>query len=246
MLVSFFEEYPTKSNLEKVKLLTFPTKLYIAASNIEDFKKIKKKVTSKNVKEVIWWPLLKEEEGYWMSPFSKSKALLRIMEQGKRVSIMWDAERPRQWKLILTELPNFLKNRKIIRQYISSHVTPVYTAEYFPQKGFFAKCLSYLGLEFDPRKYNNKVIKMVYTSMHSYSTKFMRKEFSKGTKLHGKNFLVGLGTIATGVLGNEPKLSPKQLERDLRIAKESGVGEAVIFRLGGLNKSYVKVIEKVC
>ncbi len=31
MLISFFEEFPTKENLNKVKLIKFPTKLYIAA-----------------------------------------------------------------------------------------------------------------------------------------------------------------------------------------------------------------------
>ncbi|MFH1637104.1 MAG: hypothetical protein ABIB71_01635 [Candidatus Woesearchaeota archaeon] len=244
MIISFFEEYPNKKNLEKIKLLTFQTKLYIAASNLKKFKEIKGKIHSKKVKEVIWWPILKEDEGYWLSPFAKRKALLRIMEESKGISIMWDAERPRQWKLILTQLPNFLKNKKIIRQYISSHIKPVYTAEYFPEKGLAARLLKFLGLEFDPNKYNNKVIKMVYTSMHNYSLRFLRKEFSKGVSLYKDKFLVALGTIATGVESNEPKLSPEQLERDLKLAKEAGVKEVVIYRLGGLDMKYTRAITK--
>lgn len=245
MKISFFEEYPTKKNLQKIKLLTFPTKLYIAASNIKKFKEIKKNIKSKKVKETIWWPILKEDEGYWLSPFSKRRALVRIMKEGKNEKLMWDAERPKQWKLIITQLPYFLKNRKLIRNYIKVHKN-IYTAEYFPEKGLLAQLLNFLGLEFYPNIYNNKVIKMVYTSMHDYKEKFLKKEFSKGVELYKDKFLVGLGTIAVGQEGNEPKLSSKQLERDLTLARQAKIKEVVIFRLGGLNKDYLKVIKKFC
>lgn len=55
---------------------------------------------------------------------------------------------------------------------------------------------------------------------------------------------IGIGCIAKGIYGNEKILSPEELERDLKILQKSGK-EVVIFRLGGLNKEYVRIIEKV-
>ena len=65
-----------------------------------------------------------------------------------------------------------------------------------------------------------------------------------GLKERGSQFVLGLGTIATGVQGNEPLLSKKSLKRDLTLAKNLGVREVVIFRLGGLNKKYKEVLEE--
>jgi hypothetical protein len=52
---------------------------------------------------------------------------------------------------------------------------------------------------------------------------------------------LGLGTIATGVLENEPILSPLNLTRDVQIAKDLGIETVTIFRLGGLTKEYTLI-----
>ncbi len=60
-----------------------------------------------------------------------------------------------------------------------------------------------------------------------------------------KNVLqVGLGTIAKGVFGNEPILSPANLEEDLHFLYKHSIDTAVIFRLGGLNEKYLSIIMK--
>ena len=85
---------------------------------------------------------------------------------------------------------------------------------------------------------------MYYTSMHkSLSHHLLNNVKSLHTK-YGNSLHVGLGTIATGILGNEPILSPQNLERDLHNMKKIGIKEVVIFRLGGLDKEYVKVLTK--
>ena len=91
MQISFFEEFPTKENLAKIKYISFPTKLYIAAQSLGQFQKIK--IPSKKVKEKIYWPLLKKEEGYWFSPFSKAQAIERILNEikPKSISVMIDS-----------------------------------------------------------------------------------------------------------------------------------------------------------
>ena len=72
MQISFFEEFPTKKNLAKIRYVPFPTKLYLAAHSLKEFESIK---VPSIVKEKIYWPILKREEGYWFSPFSKREAM---------------------------------------------------------------------------------------------------------------------------------------------------------------------------
>ena len=88
---------------------------------------------------------------------------------------------------------------------------------------------------------------MLYTSFlknHPNIEKFLEKQIEIGKKSFGDEFIVALGTIAVGISGNEKILLPEELERDLRIIRDNGINEAVIFRLGGLDKNYVKVIKK--
>ena len=80
--------------------------------------------------------------------------------------------------------------------------------------------------------------------MHKLVRPFFLKSITRLHKKYGNNLQVGLGTIATGILGNEPILSPKGLDRDLKEMKKIGIKEVVIFRLGGLNQEYKKIIKK--
>ena len=97
--------------------------------------------------------------------------------------------------------------------------------------------LKSLGLHYN----NTKTIKMFYSSMHHFSKEFLKKEFNTANE---RKYLIALGTISSGIHGNEPSMSLKILKRDLIIAKQAGIKEIIIFRLGGLNKSYKKVLTK--
>jgi len=244
MMISFFEEYPTDENLAKLELVDFPTKLYIAAGSRDEFEEISKKITSKHVSEVIYWPVLEKGKGYWLSPFVKREELKKVMDDVEGMNIMWDAELPKKRSLILTQFPNFFKNRKMIRDFFNEHKGTIYTAEYFPERGIFSGLLDSLGLSFNPNEYGNFQIKMIYSSMHNYGEYFVREQLACGKKQYGDKFMVGLGTIATGMNGDEPLLFEDTLERDLRIARDVGLEEVIIFRLGGLNRGYKQVLDK--
>ncbi|RME55183.1 hypothetical protein D6777_01370 [Candidatus Woesearchaeota archaeon] len=242
MKVSFFEEFPNKKSAEKLKLINYPTKVYLAAPSIKEFNEKKKLFSSKYVKQIIYWPIVKES--YWLSPFTDRKVLLRVMNECENMQFMWDAEIPKKRRLVVTNLCSFFKNKKLIYDYFKQHEKTIYTAEYFPEKGIAEKFLEFLGLMFKPTKFNNKVIKMVYSSMHDFGEHFIKKEVKKGVEMYGDKFMVGLGTIAKGVKGDEPLLSLKLLKRDLEICKNNNVNEVVIFRLNGLNEKYNNVIKK--
>lgn len=237
MKVYFFEEYPTKKNLDKLDLVDFNTKLFIADYSIEGFKAITKQIKNNFVKESIYWPLLNIKEGYWFSAFSKRKAMLRSFNElnNTKIKIMLDLELPMLTKkLFFTQFFKSFKNKKYILGFIKKYYRRIYTGEYF----------------FDSKKFGlsinegQKVIKMMYSSMLKVNNKEKRKKLIKLKEKYGKNLLIGLGCIGVGVLGNEKQITIEELERDFKLCRDLGIQEVVIFRLGGLNKEYLKVIKK--
>ena len=243
MLISFFEEFPTEDTLAKLKLVSWPTKLYLAANAIEEFRAVTSSLKrNKNLLEAVYWPILKKGEGYWISPFSKQTALQRLFDEleHKKIPVMLDLELPttRNPWLYLTELFHFHKDKKLIYSFVCSYHGETYLCEYYAKR----KMLELLGLHYQNKK--SKVIKMLYNSVHRFDEEGLRKELKGGIAAFGDKFVVGYGTIAVGAGGNEPLLSTEQLEKDLCIAQEVGVKEVVLFRLGGLNKKYVQVLEK--
>ena len=246
MIISFFEEFPTKKNLEKINFVHWPTKLYIAAKSLKQFNKIKSEIKNRNITDFVYWPALEINEGYWISPFSNRAALKRVFNELKdtKTSIMLDLELPtyKNPKLYLTQLFNFSRNKSLIKKFIKNHHGKIYLAEYYPEGKRKEKFLQFLGLHYKSNK--TKIIKMVYHSMHHFNKEFITNEIKNGKKEFGNDFLVAYGTIAPGIGGWEPKLSLSQLEDDLRIAEEIGIKEVIIFRLGGLDRKYLKVLKK--
>lgn len=246
MIISFFEEFPTKKNLRKINLITWSTKLYVAARSVEQFHKIKSEIKNKNIKEFVYWPILKIKDGYWISPFTKRSALKKIFNELKddKISVMLDLELPttKNPKLYFTQFFNFFRNKSLIKNFIKNHSGNVYLAEYYPNGKRKEKFLQFLGLHYEDNK--TRIIKMVYHSMHPFDKEFITNELKSGRKEFGNNYLVAYGTIAVGIGGGELTLSLSQLEEDLKIANDVGIQEVIIYRLGGLNNKYLKVLNK--
>lgn len=246
MQISFFEEFPSEQNLKKLDSLSTPTKLYIAAESVREFKRITSKIKNKRIEQFIYWPLLQQKEGYWISPFSEKKALIRIFKELERekIPVMLDLELPTMQNpcLYLTELPNFWRNKRLIQRFVQNYPRDIYLAEYYPEGKRSEQMLTALGLHYTSPKV--KIIKMLYRSMHHFSDDFLRKELEKGRKEYGSNFIPSFGVIAPGIMGKEPVLSPEQLGKDLQIAKRAGIKEVILFRLGGLDEKYGKVVKK--
>src|SRR3989338_2928803 len=83
--VSFFEEFPTETTLDKITKIDFDTRIYVAARNLSEFQSYEEAYKSRNghVRDVVYWPILGREEGYWISPWSDQEALKRIFEEVK-------------------------------------------------------------------------------------------------------------------------------------------------------------------
>lgn len=243
MRISFFEEFPTHKNLEKLELINFQTRIYIAAPGLGEFKRLKELLYEY---ELVYWPVLKKIEGYWISPFSKRSALCRTLKEVKNenIHLMLDLELPlfAPW-LYITQLPNFLRNKSLISDFISERKAETTLVELSGNK----RRLESWGLSYESNKANKA--KMVYTSLIRRATRVRKEEYLRkvcvdGVKEYGLRFRIGLGCIAKGISKLEPILTAGELARDLEIAKESGVVEAIIYGLDGLNEEYIKAIYK--
>lgn len=254
MRINFFEEYPTSENMEKARFIDFPSTVYIAARSLKEFYTFKDGLLGINPNlDAAYWPLLPHT--YWFSPFSYTEDLEKFIEEMKSnnnpLAILLDLELPLQkhWQLYFRNFFVFFKNKKLLRQFIEKAPTyniHIVTAEYPPLNNLVSKLYRILGISYNPQKYGHTSCIMYYSSMISSSTLF--KKITK-TVIHIKekensNLELGLGTIATGVLGNEPILSTQNLERDLKLIKDHGFQTATIFRLGGLTTGYYEIIRK--
>lgn len=255
MKFSFFEEYPTTKNLEKLKLLSFNTVLYIAAPSLRRFRKLETEIKKKykHVTSLVYWPILTDSEGYWMSPFSSHNGLQRIIDDlktnRKPLTVLWDAELPMlNKKLFIQNLPSFFSNKKLILQFLKDakhYNIHIETAEYETENKTAVEIMKFFCLTFDQKNYPHMKIGMLYTSM--IASEIVEDYLLNGletARLRYKSFKVGLGCIGAGKCLNEPQLFPQHLKRDLVILNLEKIQDIVIFRLGGITKEHVKVLEE--
>lgn len=244
MKISFFEEFPTKETLDKLKLIpkSFGTKIYIVSHGLDEFNVFREKLNF----HLVYWPVLEMREGYWISPFTRRKALKRVLNEvrDKDIEVMLDLENPTHTKwLYFAELHNFVRNKNFIKEFIDANGHKLTLVEMAGNE----KKLKFWGLTYETDTAG--VAKMVYTSLREPLNRKeiivrLREVCEKGVKRHGSRFKIGLGCIAIGVGGNEPILTPEELYEDLKIAKETGVEETIIFRLGGFNEKYLECCKR--
>ncbi|MCK4522496.1 MAG: hypothetical protein KAU20_08025 [Nanoarchaeota archaeon] len=238
MRVEFYEEFPTKENLDKLKLIDFRTRLFIAAKSLDEFKKLEKQVKKINEKaECAYWPSI--PNSYWISPFSNTEDLVKIFKELKKCKnhLLIDLEPPfLNIKLIIKNILKFRNNKKIIRKFLQENKKRI-TIAVCP---CFSILMDKIGLNYDIGL--EKSI-MWYSSMLK---PILNKRIKRNlTKIKDEeNYSVSLGTIEKGMLGTEPILPPKDLEKDFEFVKKAGFKKVIIFRLGGLNKRYIKIIKK--
>ena len=239
MKIDFYEEFPTKANIKKLKLIKFSSRLFIAKKSLNEFKKLEKQIKkiNKNI-ECAYWPIIKNS--YWISPFSNTQDLIELFDGLNKENnhLLIDLELPKKKKLIWKNITRYFQNRKLIKTFLEKNKYKITTAQ-FPSS-IISLFMKILGLD-----YNVELEKsfMWYSSMNS---KFMNDNIKKNfIKLKNKSkYSISLGTIATGILDNESILTPNKLKEDLQFIKEAGFNKIVIFRLGGLNKEYIQVINQ--
>ena len=241
MKIEFYEEFPNKENLKKLKLIKFTTRLFIAAKSVKEFRKLEKQAKRINKKiEVAYWPII--PNSYWISPFSNTKDLIKVFNELDKIKnlLLIDLELPlgKRWGMYFKNIFYFRKNKKIIKNFLEKNKNRITTAEY--PLLWISKLMKLLGLNYSIN-YERSI--MWYSSMLSGGINKKIKKNIKKIK-NKNNYSISLGTIATGILGNEPILSSTNLERDLEFVRRQGFKKVIIFRLGGVNRGYIKILRK--
>lgn len=112
MKTEFYEEFPNNKNLKKLKLIKFPTKIFIAAKSVQEFQKYEKIAKScKKDLEIAYWPTIKNS--YWISPFSNTKDLKELFNDLEKIQnpLLIDLELPlsKKWKMYFKNIFHFRK-----------------------------------------------------------------------------------------------------------------------------------------
>ncbi len=257
MNINFFEEYPTDENMAKLHLVDWPSTVLVAAPSFKEFDRIEKKYGQKYPHVTFgWWPTI--PGSYWISGFSRPSDLTRLFSELKSIKaqraipILLDLELPRNKIYYLKNLFNIRKNKKSIERFLAEapmHNLKIYTAEHAAMNGFVHRLLRMVGIS-PPFSLPHTKLPMCYTSMgEKYLGKILWRSVKKYigyfARSHTERVGLGIGTIATGVFGNEPILSPETLVNDLQWAKENKTSDIFIFRLGGMNQSYTEAIAEL-
>lgn len=255
MQINFFEEFPNTENLQKIALIPFPSIIFIAAYCLAEFKEYRNILLKYNSKaEAAYWPLFKKS--YWLSGFTYTDEIINLYndlknnKQEETLKILLDLELPLlNPKLFYKNIFKIRNNKKIIQQIFSETKSlniEIHTAEYPFGNKIIQELFSLLGASFSLIKYPHYRIVMFYTSM--LKNTFIKKQISRfiinRSKTHLNNFQVGLGCTAIGILGDEPIITPENLEKDFAFLKENGIKSTTIFRLGGLNDEYLKILNR--
>lgn len=267
MRIDFFEDFPTEENLSKAALIDFPSTIYIAANSLDEYKIFENKLHAINpTLETGYWPTL--EKSYYVSPFSYTYELenltkdLQNNKQNATVKVLLDLEFPWNKIRLATNLLSFHKNKRLIRQLFEKSDElniEVYTAEYPAPNKLAQNFFELLGVSYSLVKYPHKMMVMYYSNMldiwlprwlPSFMNEFLnnsvKKQIDCNSKRYGENFQVALGIITTEVNSEEQKyiISPEILDRDLNFLVQNGIKTAIIYKLSGLNESYLNVIKK--
>ena len=256
MRINFFEEYPTEENMAKLDFVDWPAIVFIAASSLREFEIIREKYRNKYRHITFgWWPIILSS--YWISGFTYPADLDRLFTELtfkryiKEFPILIDFELPIKNYFLLKNILYIIGNKKRISKFFTEapqYNLKVYTAEYPVLTPLLRRFFLLLGISISfsfphtklPMCYSS-IIKKYFGEWIWERIKKFERQFAR---LHIDRIGFGIGTTATGSIGNEPILTPQEFTSDLAWAKECGVKEVFIFRLGGLNESYVSVLEK--
>ena len=108
MLISYFEEFPTKDNLSKLKDVDRGN-VFVAAKSVQQYEIIKEQCRQYPV-NILHWKILSKSKGYWFSPFMKTSVLRKSLSEVNEHTML-DLEFPYYRRNIMKYLFSLSKKR---------------------------------------------------------------------------------------------------------------------------------------
>lgn len=242
MKIEFYEEFPSKKSFEKLKLIKFKTKLFVAAKSLSEFRRYEKLAKSyKKDLEVAYWPVVRRS--YWVSGFSNTNDLIELFRELDSIKnpVLIDLELPKKnnWDLYLRNIFRLKKNKRLITDFLERNKGRVTTAEYI--RSPLGKFEKWIGLDF---QVNTEKSLMFYTSRKKENDISREQEMVRKISKKCGQLSLSLGLTMSGVSNKPGFLTKETLSRDMNFAKLLGVDKVIIFRLEGVKNWHVDIFKE--
>lgn len=239
MKVIFWCEFPEELDFTRLNnLIDFKTEIYFAASSLDQFKTIKKKVKNKNI-TVSAWPILAKKSGYWFSGFISKENIDKLNEfNGLKIKV--DVEPP------LYEGPHSMA--KDFFWFLKYSIVNGKNNDYLNNqlKGINSKFISsgFLLPRFIRKRYGDYKDSGVKNYI-CYTTFFprgvirylIRLALHRIVKRMNKDNFYAIGLANHGIFINEPEYeSMNEFKKDIDLMKKAGVKNLCIYSIEGVLK----------
>ncbi|MBI4114211.1 MAG: hypothetical protein HY445_00010 [Candidatus Niyogibacteria bacterium] len=242
--------------MAKLDFIDWPSTILLAAPSLKLFEDVRTKYANKYPHIAFgWWPTI--PSSYWVSGLANTSDLERLFAEltskvhEKKLSVLIDLEFPIKKHLYIKNIFRIRANKKRILEFFTDAPRfnlRAYTAEYPAPNALIYTLYQLLGIS-PSFKFQHTKLPMCYSSI---GLRYFGEKIWNSVKSFEKKFAqansdrvgFGLGATAIGMSGNGQIITPKQLAEDIDWANGCGVKEIFIFRLGGLNESYVSVLKE--
>jgi hypothetical protein len=244
--IGLYEEFPNPWRLAKLRQLDFPVTLAIAARSQAEFMTLRDDIlaTYPQVREVVFWPLLAPEEGYYPGPWSDPAAIQRIIDESADVPLLWDLEMPRGIQdLHALSIAHWWANRGTLAELFATHQQPMHIWRTHVSTGLDSLFLRLIGMHVDPHQAPNAHLHLdLYTRGAGQDAQELAQIMRCGVEYYGERFIPSLGVLNDGEGSAEIFMPPATLRRNLQIARAAGASEIWIFGANGLNADYLDAL----
>lgn len=244
--IGLYEEFPNPWRLAKLSQLDFPVTLAIATPSRAEFERIRGEImaTYPQVKEVVFWPVLSPEEGYYPGLWSNPQGIQRVIGESTDLPLLWDLEVPRGATAKDIRLDSrWWENRAAITDMLKSHSQPIHIWRTHVGMGLDSAFLRLLGMYIDPVAMPNARLHLdFYTTGAGQNAQELAQIMRCGVERYGERFVPSLGVLNDNEGPAEIFIPVDTLRRNLQIARDAGVSEIWLFGSNGLNPEYLDAI----
>jgi hypothetical protein len=243
--IGLYEEFPDPWRLKQLRQVDFPITLAIGAPSRAAFLQRRAAIMRDypQVREVYFWPLLADAEGYYPGTWSDAAAVKRVATEAADLPVLWDLEMPRNKMTI--SLRSWASNRSFLDGWFRGHDAPVHIWRSHDTMGLDPLFLRLIGMHFDPREYPALWLHLdLYAAERGLTEAQIGRALRCGVERYGERFIPSLGVLNDGQGPASAFISATRLRRDLALARTAGVRQIWLFGVNGLNAEYLSVLRE--
>jgi hypothetical protein len=246
--VGLYEEFPNPWRLAKLRQIDFPVTLAVAARSRDEFTRLRETIlrTYPQVRDVYFWPLLEQEEGYYPGTWSKPEGIRRISAEATDLPLLWDLEMPRGISdLRALSFGQWWENRALLDTLFARHQAPVHVWRTHTSMGLDPLFLRLIGMHADPHDYQSVRLHLdLYTTGSGQEAGELARVLRCGVERYGERFIPSLGVLNDNEGPPEVFVPTATLRRNLEIARAAGASEVWLFGVNGLDQENLAALRE--